>query len=122
MRTINLLIAKLYYNTKYGISESSKGHLWLSQISVSLIILFWFSVFIKTIRIALNLEIAESLSWVYIILFFVFFYFLNKTAWKLTQVEEFINDEKNEETLKRMIWVFWATLIIPTLVLLILKK
>lgn len=74
------------------------------------------------LRTVFNIGLEPSFIWVYIFLFFVIFYFLNKYTWTLNQVEEFINDKENEVTLNRMIWVFWAMLIIPTVVYTIIFK
>ena len=122
MRIISLLITKLYFNGKYGIRDASKIHFWMAQISVSLIILLWFYVLVYFLRTVFNIELETSFTWFYILVLFIIFYFLNKYTWSLSQAEAFINDEENKEVLNRMMWVFWATLIIPTVVYIIIFK
>lgn len=116
MRTINYLICKLYANFAFGNIRPSLSNFYFSKISVSLIILLWFYVLLYFLRIALNIGLETSLTWLYILLVIMIFYFLNKYTWTINQVEEFINDNENDEILNKMIWVFWATIIIPAVV------
>jgi hypothetical protein len=117
MRIVNYLICKLYYNANYGIEKQSLFKFYLSKISVSLILLFWIAVLVNVIRTTFKIGIETSLGWYYMVLFIFIFYFLNKNTWTLSQVEDFISDDGNKQTLRRIIWVYWALLIIPIILL-----
>jgi hypothetical protein len=120
MKFISMLVCKLYYNGNYGIESPSTAKFYMIQISVSFIILFWFHVLIEFLKTVLDIGLKESFTAFYILLFCIIFYFLNKNTWTLDQVEEYINDKENEETLNDMIWVFWASLIVPTIMLMLI--
>ena len=122
MRTINYLICKLYDNFAFGNIRPSLSNFYFSKISVSLIMLLWFYVLVYFLRTAFNIGLETSFTWLYILVFFIIFHFLNIYTWSLSQAEAFINDEENKDVLNRMMWVFWATLIIPTVVYLIIFK
>ena len=119
---INLLICKLYDNFIFGNNRPSIFHFFLAQISISFIILHWLYVLIYFLNIALIKRFGFSLTWLYILLFFIIFYILNKKTWTINGVEEFINDRENERILNRTIWVFWASLIIPTIIYTLIFK
>lgn len=72
------------------------------------------------LRITLNIGLETSFTWLYVLLLVMSFYILNKYAWTINQVEEFISE--NEETLNKMIWVFWAAILIPTTVYMLIFK
>ena len=114
MKIISLLICKLYDNFSFGNSRPSISQFRLSQISVSFIVLFWFYVLIYFLRTKI-ISLENTFTWLYIILLGIIFYFINKYAWSLNQVEKFINDKENEPILNKMKWVFWGLLIIPTI-------
>jgi hypothetical protein len=122
MRTINYLICKLYDNFAFGNIRPSLSNFYFSKISVSLIIFLWLYVLVYFLRRVFNIELETSFTWFYIIVFFIIFYFLNKYSWSLSQAEAFVNNEKNKEVLNRMMLIFWATLIIPTVVYVIIFK
>lgn len=117
MKTINLLITKLYFNSKYGIIGASKIHFLLAQLSVSFIILYWIYVTFYLLRIVFDIGFKTYFALVYTFMIFVIFYFLNRNAWTLNCTEEFINDKENKKILNRMIFIFWFSLVIPTIVL-----
>jgi hypothetical protein len=122
MKTLNFLICKLYDNFTFGNIRPSIINLYFSKISISLIILLWFYVFVSFVRIRVNIGFENSFSWFYLILFLAIIYFINKNTWSLSKVEEFTNDMENEVTLNRMMWVFWTSLLLPTILLILIFK
>lgn len=121
MKTLNLLICKLYDNFSFGNIRPSLTNFYYAQIAVSLLILYWLYVILYFLKTTLNLK-DGSLTWLYLILFLIIFYVLKKNTWKLIEVEDFINDEENKETLNKMMWFFWALLLTPTIFLIIIFK
>ena len=114
MKTINLLVAKLYANTKYGIRGASVMHFVLAQLAVSCIVLYWCYVLLYLLRLAAGFGAETSWAGVYVAAFLVIFYLLNKHTWSLSQVEAVAQDEA---ALKGTIWVLWAALVVPTVLM-----
>jgi hypothetical protein len=115
MKIINLLICKLYDNFVYKNVRPSVSQYILAKISVSMILLYWLFVIIECFTMSMIKGIEIPLTWLYILLFFVCFYFIKKNTWSISQVEEFVKDKENEKILNGMIWIFWITLILPTI-------
>ena len=118
---INLLVCKLYYNFTFGNTRPSVSQFILAKISISLILLFWICVFVKILKKVLDLQISIPLAWLYTLLFFIIFYFLNKKTWRIHETEAFINDKENESILNDAKWLLGASYVIPLLLLLLLK-
>jgi len=122
MKTLNLLVTKLYDNFVYGNIRPSLSQFILAKISVSLIFLYWLFFVVETLKKWFTFQLEAYIIWFYTISYLFILYFVNKYTWSLNQAEEYMNDKENEKPLKKMIWIFWAMLIIPTLLLFILKK
>jgi hypothetical protein len=127
MSIINRVIAKLYYNFKYGIDSPRQAQYIVAKIAFCLLACLWLVTIVKvsetylfeSFRLTAN---DSSIILVYIILFLIGSYFLNKWTWTISEVEVYINDDANYETLKATSWLIVAIILIPMIVLLLLPK
>lgn len=112
---INIMLVALYkFYTKKLPSYGPKLTLFYSKLVFTILIWVWSLLFLIIIKNKLRIiETSFNLPtsrWSYIPIIFFIYIILNFFTWKVDKIEEYLLNEKNEESIKKGLWLFFILL------------